>query len=68
MRQLIEGFWRLNAALKVPTPEAYGLDRNRFFSLRPTMAGQALASGTPGNNPRVPTADEIVALYATAWG
>jgi alcohol dehydrogenase class IV len=31
------------------------------------MARQALASGSPGNNPRVPTEDEIVALYREAY-
>ena len=25
------------------------------------------ASGSPGNNPRVPTAEEIVSLYEEAW-
>jgi alcohol dehydrogenase class IV len=32
------------------------------------MAAQALASGSPGNNPRVPDADEIVALYRETYG
>jgi alcohol dehydrogenase class IV len=31
------------------------------------MAAQALASGSPGNNPRVPEAEEIVALYREAY-
>jgi alcohol dehydrogenase class IV len=31
------------------------------------MAQQALASGSPGNNPRVPDADEIVSLYNEVW-
>jgi len=31
------------------------------------MAEQALASGSPGNNPRIPTQDEIVTLYERAW-
>jgi alcohol dehydrogenase class IV len=31
------------------------------------MAEQALASGSPGNNPRVPTAAEIVGLYREVW-
>jgi alcohol dehydrogenase class IV len=31
------------------------------------MADQALASGSPGNNPRVPDKAEIVALYREAW-
>jgi alcohol dehydrogenase class IV len=31
------------------------------------MAADALASGSPQNNPRVPTASEIVELYQQAW-
>jgi hypothetical protein len=31
------------------------------------MAAQALASGSPGNNPRVPDAAEIVGLYREVW-
>jgi alcohol dehydrogenase class IV len=31
------------------------------------MAAQALASGSPANNPRVPSAAEIEALYRATW-
>jgi hypothetical protein len=31
------------------------------------MASDALASGSPQNNPRVPSAEEIVSLYEQAW-
>jgi hypothetical protein len=31
------------------------------------MASQALASGSPANNPRVPDAGEIVGLYRSVW-
>jgi hypothetical protein len=31
------------------------------------MAAQALASGSPQNNPRVPTVDEIIQLYDKIW-
>ena len=31
------------------------------------MASDALASGSPANNPVVPTASEIVQLYRQAW-
>jgi len=31
------------------------------------MAGQALASGSPANNPRVPTSEEIIALYKRVY-
>jgi hypothetical protein len=32
------------------------------------MASQALALGSPANNPLVPTSDEIVALYRRVYG
>ncbi len=31
------------------------------------MAEQAMASGSPANNPRVPSRAEIVALYRVVW-
>ena len=57
----------LNDELQVPTPAQFGIDRDRFFQLMPTMAQQALASGSPGNNPRVPTIDQMVELYSSLW-
>jgi len=32
------------------------------------MASQAIASGSPQNNPRVPTENEIIQLYKEVWG
>jgi len=32
------------------------------------MASQALASGSPANNPRMPSSDEIIDLYRRAYG
>ena len=62
--------WRdkTNATLDVPTPAAYGLDEAAWFGGAATMAEQALASGSPAHNPVVPSADEIVELYAKVWG
>jgi len=57
----------LNKELEVPTPKGYGIDEEKYFNLLPTMARQALDSGSPGNNPRVPTPDQIVDLYKEAW-
>lgn len=65
---LVEALVRLNADLAVPTPRGWGIDPGRWEALIPTMAAQALASGSPANNPRVPTADEIAALYREAFG
>jgi alcohol dehydrogenase class IV len=66
--RLVEALERINADLKVPSPAAYGIDKARWNELLPLMAEQALASGSPANNPRVPDAGEIVALYRAAWG
>src|SRR5437763_11683315 len=54
---------RLNDDLKVPSPQAYGIERGRYDELLPLMASQAFASGSHANNPRVPSADEIIDLY-----
>ncbi|WP_298260747.1 iron-containing alcohol dehydrogenase [uncultured Litoreibacter sp.] len=65
--KLVEGLRRLNDDLKVPAPSAQGLNKDRYFALLPTMAQQALASGSPQNNPRIPTQDDIVRLYQDLW-
>jgi alcohol dehydrogenase class IV len=58
----------LNQELEVPTPREYGIGAERWWELAPLMAEQALASGSPANNPRVPTAEEIVELYHAVYG
>ena len=57
----------LNAELGVPSPGDFGIDREAWQQHLATMAEQALASGSPGNNPRVPDAETIVALYERCW-
>jgi alcohol dehydrogenase class IV len=65
--RLLDELRRLNEDLKVPTPRAYGIDRARYDELLPVMAAQALGSGSPANNPRVPNADEIIDLYKRVY-
>lgn len=66
-KKLLAELRALNDELKVPTPEQFGIDREEFMGLLETMAEQALASGSPNNNPRVPSADEVVELYKQLW-
>jgi alcohol dehydrogenase class IV len=61
--RLLKELRALNRDLAVPTPRGYGIDPDAWERLLPTMAAQALASGSPANNPRVPDEDEIVSLY-----
>jgi alcohol dehydrogenase class IV len=65
--RLVEALRDVNRDLSVPTPKSYGIEEARWTELLPLMAEQALASGSPSNNPRVPDADEILALYREAW-
>jgi len=65
---LVRGLESLNARLEVPRlGECRGVDRARFEAMKSKMADDALASGSPQNNPVVPTAADIVALYEEAW-
>ncbi|WP_448216923.1 iron-containing alcohol dehydrogenase [Endozoicomonas sp. 2B-B] len=57
----------LNDELSVPGPLEFGIDKDAFFDVLDTMAVQALASGSPANNPRVPDAEEIKAIYQRLW-
>ncbi len=66
-RRLAEGLDALVADLGVPSPRQHGIGAVEWEAKLPVMAAQALASGSPGNNPRVPDADEIVALYRAVY-
>lgn len=65
--KLADGLAQLNRDLDVPTPGGFGIDKAAWDARLEVMAEQALASGSPGNNPRVPTKEEIVALYRVIW-
>ncbi len=65
--RLVAGLRQLTADLEVPGPRQWGIAEEPWFANLDTMAAQALASGSPGNNPRVPEATDIVALYRRVW-
>ena len=65
--KLVTGLEALNKALSVPTPADYGIDEAAWNGKMALMADQALASGSPANNPRVPDKSEILALYREVW-
>jgi len=65
--KLVAGLRQLNADLAVPGPREYGIDQALWHSSLELMAQQALDSGSPANNPLVPEAADIVALYERVW-
>lgn len=58
---------RLNEDLKIPTLKGLGVEENKFKSIVGQMALDAIASGSPGNNPRKATQEEIIELYQKAF-
>jgi alcohol dehydrogenase class IV len=65
---LLDGLQQLNDRLQVPRlRELPGVEAERFEASLPKMAEDALASGSPGRNPVVPSAADIVDLYRRAW-
>jgi alcohol dehydrogenase len=60
------GLYNLCKDLKVPGISQFGksgIAQDNFHVLVPKMARDALASGSPNNNPLVPTAEQIELLY-----
>ncbi len=62
-KKLIEELYALNIDLEVPSISEYGIKKDSFLQNLETMAKQAIASGSPGNNPRVPSHEEVILLY-----
>lgn len=66
-KKLISALTQINQELQVPTLAEFGIEKTHFNDVVQTMAEQALASGSPGNNPRVPSVPEMVELYHKLW-
>jgi 1,3-propanediol dehydrogenase len=65
--EFVDAVERLTRNLGIPTLGRYGLQQQEFEEALDKMAADALASGSPANNPRIPTPGEIVALYREAY-
>ena len=59
VRELIE-------FLQIPSLEKLGVAKDKLDSFVSKMADDAIASGSPGNNPRIATKEEMVELYYKA--
>ena len=54
---------RLVTDIQMPRLGEIGIDRGKFEQVIDQMAVDAMASGSPANNPRQASAEEIAALY-----
>ena len=53
--------------VKIPSLGELGVDKAKLDELAPKMADAAIASGSPGNNPRLATKEEIIELYKITY-
>lgn len=65
---LIRELQQINQILEVPTLSEFGVETSHYHDLLTNMAEQALASGSPGNNPKIPVLNDIIELYKKVWG
>ncbi len=61
--ETIEQVKQLCRNLNIPNLKRYGIDEKQFEEHLEKMAEDAIASGSPGNNPRIPNKEEIIELY-----
>ena len=66
-KKLVEQLRNLQSDLEVPSPKEQGFNAEVYFASLPEMARQALDSGSPQNNPRVPSSEEIIQIYNAIW-
>lgn len=53
--------------IKIPSINELGIEEAKLIEKAPNMAEAAINSGSPGNNPRQVTKEDIVELYKTAY-
>jgi alcohol dehydrogenase len=66
-RAMVDALTELCHDLDVPTPQSYGIDHDAWAQLTPLMAEQAVASGSPANNPVVPSREDIERIYSQVY-
>ncbi|MFK7976085.1 MAG: iron-containing alcohol dehydrogenase [Halioglobus sp.] len=65
--KLVAALRALTEDLRVPGPREYGITQQAWSDAIALMATQALDSGSPANNPRLPEHHEIADLYRSLW-
>lgn len=63
----VKAIRRLITDIKIPSLRELGVEEDKLMRLAPAMADAAIDSGSPANNPRKPTRQEIIDLYHVAY-
>lgn len=66
-KMLIDGLLQLNRQLEIPSPKSFGIDTISYEGHIGKMANDAAAAGSTGNNPVMPTIDQIKEIYCETY-
>ncbi|KAH3759077.1 Fe-containing alcohol dehydrogenase, mitochondrial [Pelomyxa schiedti] len=66
-QMLVSFLCSLNQQMRVPSPQEYGIPLSKWQNLIPLMVDQAIASGSPANNPLLLSKEEMVAIYTYCY-
>jgi len=62
-QMLIDGLLQLNRELEISSPNSFGIEKVCYEEHIEKMANDAVAAGSTGNNPVIPTIDQIEEIY-----
>ena len=65
--KLIEKLREFNSHMAIPTLKVYGVDHTKYESVVEVMTKAAIASGSPGNNPKVFPPEEMCQIYRLVY-
>jgi len=63
----VQSVKKLCHSLNIPNLKEWDIDEQEFMNAREKMAKDALDSGSPANNPKVPATEEIIELYQIVY-
>lgn len=65
--KMLDAIVEICKKLDTPSLEEYGIDKEKFFSLIPKMAKDAVDSGSPGNTIKEVGVADVEAIYKKLW-
>ena len=66
-KEFIKACKKLCDLCEIPTLEAYGIDKDKFFASMDKMADDALFSGSPANTAKELNKEDILNIYRSLW-
>ncbi|WP_019241207.1 MULTISPECIES: iron-containing alcohol dehydrogenase [Bacillus] len=63
----VEAIEKLCETLEIPNLKQWGITKDEYMKAIPKMVNDAMESGSPDNNPRVPTIEELKVLYEDCY-